>query len=72
MSTVHKTEGNGPFVAGLLAGVLLGGIAAGLWAPQSGPQLRQAVRNQTQSFKDQAENVALKAKTTADEVLKHE
>lgn len=52
-----------PFVVGLFMGVVAGGIAVGFKTPRSGPQIRQIVRDQAQSLRDQADNVILQAKS---------
>jgi hypothetical protein len=62
-------QGIDPFVLGFTLGMVAGGVAAGYFTPGS-DQLRQHVGAQSRLLKDQAENIALQAKTTAQEVLK--
>ncbi len=72
MSKTNQRVRQGPFVIGFSIGIVVGGAVAGLYVPWSGPQLRQAVRNQRVALQEQAENVVLQTKTTVREVMKHE
>jgi gas vesicle protein len=62
-------RGPDPFVIGFTLGMIAGGVAAGLWTPRSGKHLREQIHDQGLRFKDTTENIALQAKTTAQEVL---
>jgi hypothetical protein len=63
-------RGPDPFVIGFTLGMVAGGVAAGLWTPRSGKHVREHLFDQGMLIKDRTENIALQAKTTAQEVLR--
>lgn len=69
MSTTEHRDGNGSFIAGFIFGALVGGILAGMWAPRSGEQTREIVRERGLELKDRAEDAVLRAQTVANETL---
>lgn len=58
-----------PFVAGLVSGMVAGGMVAVMMAPRSGAQTRTMVREQSRTIKEQAEDIAMQARTTAHEAI---
>lgn len=65
----YPRQGIDPFVIGFTLGMIAGGVAAGLLTPGK-QQLHQQVNDQSRALREQAENIALQAKTTAQQVLK--
>lgn len=56
------------FVAGFLLGGLLGAALALLFAPKSGEEIRHTLASSAEQWRDRADEVLSKVKTTAEEV----
>lgn len=70
--TAKTQRGIDPFVIGFTLGMTAGGVVAGMLTPQSSKKARQHLHEQGLAVKSQAENIALQAKTTAQQVLKQD
>ncbi len=64
-------EGPLPLLAGFLMGAITGGMAAALLTRRSGEQNLQVVREHGAALRDAAQHLSAQARTTAQEVLKH-
>jgi gas vesicle protein len=58
-----------PFWAGLVSGMVAGGVVAVMMSPRSGAQTRAMARKQGRAIKEQAEDIAMQASTTAREAV---
>jgi gas vesicle protein len=56
------------FVAGLVFGALIGGVLGVLFAPQSGAETRQQLKEETIELSDKARVASVKARERAEEV----
>lgn len=69
MTDVDRKQGNGAFITGFIIGALLGGVAAALFAPQSGEDTRELVREHGLELKNRAEDAVQRAQVIASETL---
>ena len=58
-------ESTGGFLTGLMAGALVGAAIALLYAPQTGTETRQLVKEKALEIKEKAEKAAKKIKESA-------
>jgi gas vesicle protein len=65
-------ESTNAFLSGLILGAVIGGAVALLYAPQSGPETRQLVKEKALEVKEKAAKAASKIKESAQSFIKAE
>lgn len=58
----------GSFIAGLLTGAVVGGILALLYAPRSGKETREHLKNKLEEYGKEMENIKTKVKEKSKQV----